>query len=66
MVVGLAFGYASQRGRFCLNSAFRDLYLIEDSTLFWLALAVLIQMVGVQLLAQLGLVRVWVVEFYCG
>ena len=30
--VGLAFGYAAQRGRFCINSAFRDVYLVRDST----------------------------------
>ena len=53
--VGLAFGYALQRGRFCLNTAFRDVFLIRDSTLVraW-ALALLIQMAGVHALAGLG------------
>ena len=63
--LGLAFGFTSQRGRFCINSAFRDLFLLRDSTLLrTLILAVLIQMGGVQLLVQLELVQVWVVEFF--
>jgi hypothetical protein len=63
--VGLAFGYIAQRGRFCINSALRDLYLTRDSTLFRaLVLAIMVQMVGVQLLVQAGVVQVWHVEFY--
>ena len=55
LAVGVPFGYALQRGRFCLNSAFRDLYLVRDPTLFraWL-LAVLVQMVGVHALLAAG------------
>jgi hypothetical protein len=53
--VGLAFGYALQRGRFCMNTAFRDIFLIRDLTLLRAyILAVLIQMIGVHLMAQLG------------
>lgn len=50
LLVGLGFGYALQRGRFCVNTAFRDVLLIRDSTLLraW-ALAVIIQMLGLQL-----------------
>jgi TusA-related sulfurtransferase len=63
--VGLAFGYAAQRGRFCINSAFRDVYLVRDSTLLRaFVLAVLLQMVGVQLMVEVGLVQVWAVEFF--
>ncbi len=52
--VGVAFGWALQRGRFCVNSAFRDAVLIRDGTLLstW-ALAVVVQMLGLQ--ALLGL-----------
>ncbi|MDP6276957.1 MAG: YeeE/YedE family protein [Nitrospinota bacterium] len=32
--VGLLFGYALQRGRFCMYSAFRDLFFARDFTLF--------------------------------
>jgi uncharacterized membrane protein YedE/YeeE len=51
VLIGLAFGYALQRGRFCVNSAFRDALLIRDGTLLgtW-ALAVAIQLLGLQLL----------------
>jgi TusA-related sulfurtransferase len=63
--IGLAFGYAVQRGRFCINSAFRDVYLIRDSTLLRaFLLAVLVQMVGVQVLIQAGVVQVWALEFF--
>ncbi len=51
LLVGLAFGYALQRGRFCVNSAFRDVLLIRDATLLrtW-ALAVAVQLLGLQIL----------------
>ena len=53
--VGLAFGYALQRGRFCVNTGFRDLVLIRDSTMFqaW-ALAVAVQLAAVSVLAAAG------------
>lgn len=57
LTVGLAFGYALQRGRFCVNSAFRDVVLLRDGTLLrtW-ALAVAVQLLGLQaLLALTGL-----------
>lgn len=55
LLIGLPFGYALQRGRFCLNSAFRDVILAKDFTLLraWL-LALLVQMIGVHLMAGLG------------
>jgi hypothetical protein len=53
--VGLAFGYALQRGRFCMNTAFRDIFLIRDQTLLRAyVLALVIQMIGVHLMVQLG------------
>jgi hypothetical protein len=55
LVVGIAFGYALQRGRFCMNSAFRDILVARDLTLFRAyVLALLIQMVGVRAMAALG------------
>jgi hypothetical protein len=43
--VGLLFGYALQRGRFCMYSAFRDLFFARDFTLFRAyILALLVQM----------------------
>ena len=65
LAVGLAFGYALQRGRFCTNTGFRDILLIGDSTLFraW-ALAVVVQMVGVTALASLELLPITVPPFW--
>lgn len=56
LIVGLAFGYALQRGRFCVNTAFRDIWFIRDSTLLraW-ATALIIQMIGVQVFVSLKL-----------
>jgi uncharacterized membrane protein YedE/YeeE len=64
-VVGLAFGYALQRGRFCTNTGFRDILLIRDSTLFraW-ALAVAVQLVGVSALSSFGLLPTTVPPFW--
>jgi uncharacterized membrane protein YedE/YeeE len=56
LIVGVAFGYALQRGRFCMNSTFRDILLVRDLTLLRAyLLALLIQMVGVRSMAALGL-----------
>ncbi|MBO8141315.1 MAG: YeeE/YedE family protein [Firmicutes bacterium] len=33
-LTGVLFGFMAQRGRFCMTSAFRDLYLTRDATLF--------------------------------
>lgn len=65
LVVGLAFGYALQRGRFCSNTGFRDILLTADSTMFraW-ALAVLVQLVGVTALSSTGLLPVTVPPFW--
>ena len=54
-VVGVAFGAALQRGRFCINTGFRDVLLIRDATMVraW-ALAVAIQMASVAALNAAG------------
>jgi uncharacterized membrane protein YedE/YeeE len=65
LVVGVAFGYALQRGRFCSNTGFRDVLLTADSTMFraW-TMAVLVQLVGVTLLNSLGLLPITVPPFW--
>ncbi|MEX2502110.1 MAG: YeeE/YedE family protein [Trueperaceae bacterium] len=65
LAVGLAFGYALQRGRFCTNTGFRDALLIQDGTLLraW-ALAVVVQMLGVTALSQWGLLPTSVPPFW--
>lgn len=55
LVVGLAAGVVLQRGRFCMNSAFRDTIFIQDFTFLKASLiALLVAMVGANLLEDIG------------
>lgn len=55
LALGLFFGYVCQRGRFCMNSGFRDILMTRDFRIFKaFILAVLIQMVAVNGLTALG------------
>jgi hypothetical protein len=57
LIVGVLFGFALQRGRFCMNSAFRDIILGRDFTLFKaLSVAILVEMIGFSILAFTGTV----------
>lgn len=57
LLVGVLFGFALQRGRFCMNSAFRDIILGQDFTLFKaLSVAILVEMIGFSILAFAGTV----------
>ena len=57
--VGLLFGYALQRGRFCMYTAFRDLLMARDATLFRAyILALLIQMAIIHGLDAAGFLTV--------
>src|SRR5512136_911863 len=59
ILAGLALGYILQRGRFCLNSAFRDIIFMKDMTLFRSYLfALVVAIVGSNLLEDLGLLQV--------
>ena len=63
--VGLLFGFALQRGRFCMYTAFRDMLLIRDFTLIKAyLLALLIQIVLVHLLNQWGMISLSVPRFF--
>lgn len=54
LLVGVAYGYAAQRGAFCLNSGFRSLALGTDTTKAKaLALAVLLQIVVLPIVLSL-------------
>lgn len=56
ILMGLALGYVLQRGRFCLNSAFRDIIFIKDLTMFRAYLICLVvALVGTNLLEDSGL-----------
>ncbi len=55
--VGMLFGFVLQRGRFCMYTAFRDLFLIRDTTLFKAyILALLVQIVLIHLLRHWGVI----------
>lgn len=65
LVVGVAFGYALQRGRFCMNSTFRDILMARDLTLLRAyLLALLIQMVGVRAMSALGWFELGITPFF--
>jgi len=54
--LGLGLGFILQRGRFCLNSAFRDIIFVQDLTLFRAyLLAVVIAIIGSNMLEDMGL-----------
>ncbi|RJQ21055.1 MAG: YeeE/YedE family protein [Nitrospiraceae bacterium] len=56
--MGLALGFILQRGRFCLNSAFRDIIFMKDMELFRAyLLSVAVAVVGSNLLDDFGLLR---------
>ncbi len=55
--VGILFGFVLQRGRFCMNSGFRDVIFMNDYTLMRAYfLALLVAIVGANLLEDFGLV----------
>jgi len=57
LIVGVLFGFVLQRGRFCMNSAFRDIILLKE---FKLAKAVVIAlitlMIGFAIFAMAGII----------
>lgn len=63
--VGFLFGYVLQRGRFCMYTAFRDILLIRDLTLFKAyLLALTVQTLLVHLFKELGLLSFSVPAFF--
>lgn len=65
LLVGILFGFILQRGRFCMNSAFRDTIFIKDFTLFRaFLLALLIMIIGANLLEDIGVLSLKRQTFY--
>jgi len=65
--IGLAFGFALQRGRFCMNSAFRDIIVLKEYNLLKaVGLAILIQMVGFAALDMAGVITISPNTFFWG
>lgn len=56
IILGLGLGFVLQRGRFCLNSAFRDIIFLDNLTTFRAYLiAVVVALVGSNLIQDMGL-----------
>jgi hypothetical protein len=67
LVVGMIFGFVLQRGRFCMNSAFRDIILMKEYTLLKaVALAIVVQMIGFHLMATMGYIQLYPKTLYWG
>ena len=67
LVVGIIFGFVLQRGRFCMNSAFRDIILMKEYTLLKaVALAIVVQMIGFHLMATMGWIQLNPKPLYWG
>ena len=57
--VGIAFGYVAQRGRFCMNSAVRNIILLRDLLIFRIyLLALLTAIAGTQTLLALEVIDI--------
>ncbi len=55
VLLGLSLGYVLQRGRFCLNSAFRDIIFLDNLTTFRAyLLSVVVAIIGSNLIQDLG------------
>jgi len=55
LLVGLIFGFILQRGRFCVNTAFRDVIFVKDLTMFRAyILALIVIVIGANLLEDMG------------
>jgi len=67
LVVGALFGYFLQRGRFCMNSAFRDMLVLKDYTLLKAVIvALVVEMVGFHAMATMGIIRLNPKPFFWG
>ncbi len=65
ILIGLLFGFVLQRGRFCMNSAFRDTIFIKDFTMFHAyLLAFVVMLVGSNVLADLEIIHLKAQSFY--
>ncbi len=65
--IGFAFGFALQRGRFCMNSAFRDIILMRDYTLLKaVGVAIVVEMVGFEVLNLAGVIDLNPLPFMWG
>jgi uncharacterized membrane protein YedE/YeeE len=65
LLLGIAVGFILQRGRMCMNTAFRDAIFIKDLTLFRAYLiALIVMIIGANVLNDVGVIRLAVQPFY--
>jgi uncharacterized membrane protein YedE/YeeE len=57
LLIGAAFGFVLQRGRFCINSAFREVLFQDYTMIRAYVLAVAVAMIGANLIESLGLLQ---------
>ena len=72
LFVGILFGFVLQRGRFCMNSAFRDIVLFKDYALLkTVAAALLVSLAGFAIMDLTGVITLapkplwWGGNSYC-
>ncbi len=65
ILLGLAIGFVLQRGRFCMNTAFRDTIFIQDFTLFrGFLIALIVMILGANILNDMGVIQLAVQPFW--
>jgi uncharacterized protein len=59
LALGILFGFVLQRGRFCMNSAFRDIIVLKDYALLKsVGVAILVGMAGFAIMAMAGIIQI--------
>ena len=67
LFVGVLFGFVLQRGRFCMNSAFRDAILLKDNVLLkTVFVALLVELVGFAIMDATGAIAINPKPFWWG
>ena len=67
LFVGILFGFVLQRGRFCMNSAFRDAILLKDNVLLKTVFAaLLVELVGFAIMDATGAITIAPKPFWWG
>ena len=67
LIVGALFGFVLQSGRFCMNSAFRDILLLKEFKLAKaVVIAIVVEMVGFGIFAAAGVITLGVKPFNVG
>jgi len=57
LLIGAAFGFVLQRGRFCVNSAYREILFQDYTMLRAYLLAVVVTMIGANLIEDMGWIQ---------